>query len=644
MDKKEAKTISLKVKNNDDFNDKELNDSFKIMVDVLEIEQEKLFIKYGNFYDKLLNNLNGNDSLVEKPLNVSSDYKGLKLDLACYHDNELNALLKSYKNNQFILDPYYVFKIINDAKNILISMPNIRKLNLIDPAESGAIIVGDLRGNFLDLHHIISKYGIPGTQYKYVFNGNYVDTGMKQIECLIIILYSFVNRPDCVFLNRGNHEDLLVCSNSLNFMNSFIADLRTKYGKYAKPIFNAAMELFSYLPLATIVCNLEDMRLFVVHGGISEDTDLNYIENKLERNLYKRLISSNETKDVKQINDLLWSNPIRIEDGKVRPTNAKKTTGCYSDKETNFGCLFGVDVTSSFCKSNSFNYIIRSHQAREKGYQEDHLRCYTLYSASNYLESNNYGAVIRLGTRGTQLETYSYKNYINLSKNNVNNYMLRKFKQLIQSNKRTLLENLQNEDKSISGIISLNSWATIISDIFSNNITSKHLIRLKDLLMVTEYNNDVNYLAFIRKYNNSNDKFIGQLNIIKIIDSVCNLIDNDCNNLVNLNEIMDKVNQIEDQPIKTECINLLKSLSLNNNNNTLNLNEFRKNYLNEMNVFLIDEKELASKDLKTIVDRQINIQIETNDNDRNNKNIINNEDYYYDSECSEEGDVQFLRI
>jgi hypothetical protein len=640
MDKKESKTISLKVKNNDDFNDKELNDSFKIIVDVLEIEQEKLFVKYANIYNQLLNNFDINDSLIESPTSVSLDYKGIKLDLACYQDNELDALLKSYKNNQFILDPYYVFKIINDAKNILISMPNIRKLNLIDPAENGAIIVGDLRGNFLDLNHIIAKYGIPGAKYKYVFNGNYVDTGAKQIECLVILLYCFVSRPDCVFLNRGNHEDFTLSSNSLNFMNSFISDLRNKYGKFAKAIFNAAMELFSYLPLATIVSNLEDLRLFVVHGGISENTDLDYIENKLERNLYKRIVSSDPTKDIEQINNLLWSNPVRIEDGKVRPSMAKKTTGFYSNKETNFGCLFGVDITSSFCKSNSFNFIIRSHQTREKGYQEDHLRCYTLYSASNYLESNNYGAVIRLGTRESQIETYTYKNYINLSKNNVNNYMLRKFKQSIQLNKRILLENFQNEDKSISGITSLNSWANILSDSFSNNISAKHLIRLKDQLMITQYNNDINYLAFIRKYNNSSDKFIAQLNIIKLIDSLCNLYDYNCNNSIKLDEIIEKFNIIEDQPIKAECISFLKSLSIKSN--TLDLNEFKKSYLNEMNDFFVDEKELTKKDLKTLMDRKINIKIETSDN-KNSQNI-NSEDYYYDSECSEEGDVQFLSV
>jgi hypothetical protein len=164
---------------------------------------------------------------------------------------------------------------------------------------------------------------------------------------------------------------------------------------------------------------------------------------RIDRSVYKRIATggdSSSQKDLRQIRDLLWSNPVRIEEGKVRPTTAKKTIGCFYNDHTNMGCLFGVDVTSAFCKANNFSFIVRSHQVREKGFQEDHLRCFTLCSASNYLESNNYGAIVKLGPRDSQLESHVFKNYINVSKSSQNSYVIRKFKRLIQLNKRVLLE------------------------------------------------------------------------------------------------------------------------------------------------------------------------------------------------------------
>lgn len=484
----ESNNLDPKItKNSDDLSEKETTEALKSVVESLEIDQESLYIKNGDIFNQLLKNFfQSNQDDCSIPASESSNYNGLRIDLNEYKDNDLDLLIKSFKNNNFVLDPFYVVKIISDAKCILKKMPNIRELKMVEPLESGAIIVGDLHGNLNDLNHIINKYGAPGKQFKHVFNGNYVGIGSKQIETLLILLFSFLIRPDRVFLNRGSHEDLYVGLGT-NLMSSFLDDLRSKYGKYAQFIFVSVIELFSYLPLATSVSNLENLRIFVVHGGISDETNLDYITNKLQRNLYPQIAGSksNDNDDLKQITDLLWSNPIRIDDGRVKPGLAKKATGCFFNKETNYGCLFGVDVTASFCKNNSFNFIIRSHQVRDKGFQEDHLRCFTLYSASNYLESNNYGAVIKIGPRSTKLERHTFKNYINLSKNS--NYAIKKIKNKIQSNKRILLEKFQGKDKEETGFVTLAEWSNIMNDLFSN-IPPKHFIRLKEHLLLNEIN------------------------------------------------------------------------------------------------------------------------------------------------------------
>ena len=42
---------------------------------------------------------------------------------------------------------------------------------------------------------------------------------------------------------------------------------------------------------------------------------------------------------------------------------------------------FGPDVTERFCKQNNIDYIIRSHEVKEKGWERQHNgRCWTIFS------------------------------------------------------------------------------------------------------------------------------------------------------------------------------------------------------------------------------------------------------------------------
>lgn len=110
------------------------------------------------------------------------------------------------------------------------------------------------------------------------------------------------------------------------------------------------------------------------------------------------------------VSDLLWSDPIRNENGKIRPKCAPKLTGCYFNSTRNLGSVFGVDVTEKFCRKYSFNALIRSHEVRDKGYSEDHLRCYTIFSASYYCGGSNFGSVFKFNPKESAFEAYSYKN------------------------------------------------------------------------------------------------------------------------------------------------------------------------------------------------------------------------------------------
>lgn len=64
------------------------------------------------------------------------------------------------------------------------------------------------------------------------------------------------------------------------------------------------------------------------------------------------------------------------------------------------GYSFGPDYTSNFLNNNKLRLVIRSHEVREQGYEEEHGgRCITVFSAPNYCDQmGNKGAFIRFSS------------------------------------------------------------------------------------------------------------------------------------------------------------------------------------------------------------------------------------------------------
>lgn len=207
--------------------DKEIQAALIHVLDVVEMNQERNYISNSLLFDELLNayacKLTTN---LLVPISCSKDYTGVHLG-QLYEDDDLKLMLKMFKHNG-VLDAFYALRILNDAEKQLSRLGNV---NMVDASQQGCIIVGDLHGNFHDLYHLINKYDLPGKQYKFVFNGDLVDRGAKQIEVLLTVLYAFLLRPDRVFINRGNHEDLAM-NTSAHFNPNFMSDCRRKYGKF----------------------------------------------------------------------------------------------------------------------------------------------------------------------------------------------------------------------------------------------------------------------------------------------------------------------------------------------------------------------------------------------------------------------------
>lgn len=69
--------------------------------------------------------------------------------------------------------------------------------------------------------------------------------------------------------------------------------------------------------------------------------------------------------------DLLWSDP--------QPNDGR------APSKRGVGVQFGPDITKNFLKLNNLDYIIRSHEVKNDGYEEAHDgKCITVFSAPNY--------------------------------------------------------------------------------------------------------------------------------------------------------------------------------------------------------------------------------------------------------------------
>ncbi|CAF4336860.1 unnamed protein product, partial [Rotaria sordida] len=74
-----------------------------------------------------------------------------------------------------------------------------------------------------------------------------------------LILY-----PSSVFLNRGNHEDILVAA-----QYGFQDEVNRKYRTYKTSLLDLFKDVFSWLPLYSSV-HTGKSKLIIMHGGISD--------------------------------------------------------------------------------------------------------------------------------------------------------------------------------------------------------------------------------------------------------------------------------------------------------------------------------------------------------------------------------------
>ncbi|XP_063248982.1 serine/threonine-protein phosphatase with EF-hands 1 [Prinia subflava] len=485
----------------------------------IEYADEQDQLQLSNFFTFMLDHCNHPDSVsqiltspsapqvvdedlclkeFEKKIDVPDSYYGPRLSFPLTVE-DANALLHAFRNEQ-LLHARYVLQLLSETRRVLKEMPNITHLST--SYSKDITVCGDLHGNLDDLLLIFYKNGLPSEQNRYVFNGDFVDRGKNSMEILIILFAFLLIYPNDLHLNRGNHEDYI-----MNLRYGFTKEVSKKYKDHWKQILCLLRDVFSWLPLATII----DSKVLILHGGISDTTDLDFL-NALERNKLKSLMrppksvrdrqdqvkkriptpkptkhianqhvagktqhvsSSGLTepsgsnlppdpalKEWKQILDILWSDP-------------RSQNGCTPNKCRGGGCYFGPDVTAKLFERYNLKMLIRSHEFKPEGYEISHDgKVITIFSASNYYEEgSNRGAYIKLNPELTprfvqyQVSKLTRRQNLRERVGTIESSALRSLREKIYAHRSELTSAFAQYDVNGTGRISVNDWAAAMESV-----------------------------------------------------------------------------------------------------------------------------------------------------------------------------------
>ncbi|KAG5344223.1 PPP5 phosphatase, partial [Acromyrmex heyeri] len=282
----------------------------------------------------------------------------------------MKDLLEWYKN-QNKLHRKYAYKILLDVKSWFMAQPSLVDITI--PEENKFTICGDIHGQYYDLLNIFKLNGLPSETNPYLFNGDFVDRGSFSVECIFTLFGFKLLYPNNFFMSRGNHE-----SATMNQMYGFDGEVKAKYSVQMAELFT---EVYNWLPLAHCL----NRKVLVMHGGLFSRDDVTLQEiREIDRN--------RQPPDEGLMCELLWSDP--------QPQMGR------APSKRGVGVQFGPDVTQNFLSINSLDYIVRSHEVKNDGYEVGHDgKCITVFSAPNYCDTmGNRGAFITLN--GSDMKPY----------------------------------------------------------------------------------------------------------------------------------------------------------------------------------------------------------------------------------------------
>ncbi|MDR1521979.1 MAG: metallophosphoesterase [Streptococcaceae bacterium] len=279
--------------------------------------------------------------------------------------------------------------------------------------QEGAVSTSDWHGDLLGLTE--TAQAARKLKKLYVITGDVVDRGRESVECAVYALASQARYPDHFVYIAGDHE----VEEETNSYYGLKEEVRRKYGEpkngryeysgIETEIYNTLNHSFRHLPLVALV----DGKIFFVHGGFGETTDLDKLRNltapsnswihrevvlddekclnqkdkvvlqNLRNNynwqydLERRLGWSKETctsctlkyldailNPQKMVTELTWSdfhNDSSLSQYKKFPTNSKRGSVNLGNFSKILTC-FVPDSFREFCENNNLKAIVRGHE------------------------------------------------------------------------------------------------------------------------------------------------------------------------------------------------------------------------------------------------------------------------------------------
>ncbi|CAF1092757.1 unnamed protein product [Rotaria sordida] len=519
-------------------------------------------------------------------ISVEASYDGPRIEGLITRQTFVD-LIEAFQQGQ-VLHEKYVCYILHQARTILKTLPNYNRIDLSTLRH--IYIIGDLHGQLADLLHIFNANGLPAIDNPYIFNGDFVDRGRNSVEVILLLMVALILYPSSVFLNRGNHEDILVAA-----QYGFQDEVNRKYRTYKTSLLDLFKDVFSWLPLYSSV-HTGKSKLIIMHGGISDLINLQEIKS-LQRNRYVSMeippesksggkeLTTEEEDEYFQMQDLLWSDPD--------PYNRD---GCRNNDQRNIGAFWGQNITEQFLNQYNYSLIIRSHQVKQKGYEYTHdEKVLTVFSASNYCGGFNWGAIIRwdyneqepwvisykIGT--VEMKNLSFNKQVTLFEDPAYHSLLEK----IITNKSSLQKEFTKRDRYQTHHLPLKVWSEIMTNVLRINLP---WLTLRSKL-VQEDKHGILYNTMFNEYTLDNTKFqISNSGIMEdlymwkdLLMRLFNLIDQDHSGFISPNEFADILKVLlcdenNSDGINEAYIEELSSAMDLDKNGRIDINEFLESF------------------------------------------------------------------
>jgi len=250
-----------------------------------------------------------------------------------------------------------------------------------------AYFIGDTHGSYEESLIAITyfeKILEKSPDVKIIFDGDYVDRNLYDLENLTLITAFFLLYPNNVVMLRGNHED-----QTINRYYGFYRNLKDYFiiQDRIDEIYGLILEFFMRLPIIHIFTlkssNGEEKKIITVHGGIPVDikNPSNPVSlDDLESKLIFKVPSSEQFDDYMW--GLLWSDP-------------KENVIDYESHPETGRNYFGESIFQKFMETNKLDLMVRAHEVLKEGYKFFfNKKLISLFSTSYYNNRKVGNAVI----------------------------------------------------------------------------------------------------------------------------------------------------------------------------------------------------------------------------------------------------------